>query len=120
MKPNCQQRSLSTVTPQALLLMNDAWVVQAAQAMSDRLWQAQDQAEDRVRLAFELAFSSEVTPEETHACLAFVAAQTELFRQDPDATWQQQLQEQPEAAERRAWASLCQMFMASNRFLYLE
>lgn len=120
MKPNCHQRSLSTVTPQALLLMNDSWVVQAAQAMSDRLWLSSDQAEERLRLAFELAFTSEVTPEEISACLEFVAGQAELFRQDPDAAWQQQLQEQPEAAERRAWASLCQMLMASNRFLYLE
>lgn len=120
MKPNCHLRSLSTVTPQALLLMNDSWVVQAAQAMSDRLWSSSDQAEQRLRLAFELAFTSEVTPEEISACLDFVAGQAELFRQDPDATWQQQLQEQPEAAERRAWASLCQMLMASNRFLYLE
>lgn len=120
MKPNCHQRSLSTVTPQALLLMNDSWVVQAAQAMSDRLWLSSDQAEERLRLAFELAYTSEVTPEEISACLEFVAGQAELFRQDPEAKWQQQLQEQPEAAERRAWASLCQMLMASNRFLYLE
>lgn len=120
MKPNCQQRSLSTVTPQALLLMNDSWVVQAAQAMSERLWQASSEPEERLRLAYELAFASEINAEEIAACQTFITGQAELFRQDSDTAWQQQLQEQPEAAERRAWASLCQMLMASNRFLYLE
>ncbi|XZE20502.1 PSD1 and planctomycete cytochrome C domain-containing protein [Pirellulaceae bacterium SH449] len=120
MKPNCQQRSVSTVTPQALLLMNDAWVVDAAQRMSDRLWSGTASLEERIDHAFQLALSSQPNPAELAASLDFIRNQAELFRQDPDEKWQQTIQEQPDAPERRGLASFCQMLMASNRFLYLE
>jgi hypothetical protein len=120
MNPNCQIRGSSTVTPQALLLMNDAWVVQAADRMGQRLGAATETTEDRIRLAFELALTEAVSDEEVAAVLEFLAQQAEVFRQDLEPTWQQRLQEHPEAAAERALASFCQLLMASNRFLYLE
>jgi hypothetical protein len=120
MKPNCQVRGSSTVTPQALLLMNDAWVVQAADQMAERLRGKTTTVEEQVQMAFELTFTSLVTAEELAAVLNFLDRQTAVFLQDPDPTWQQQLSEQPEAAQHRALASFCQLLLASNRFLYLE
>ncbi len=120
MKPNCQQRSVSTVAPQALLLMNDAWVVEAAEKMSERLWSTAATPDERIHKAFILAFGVEANPAELVDCLSFVQQQSELFRSDPEKKWQQKIKEQPDAPERRGLASLCQMLMASNRFLYLE
>ncbi|MFN7877777.1 MAG: PSD1 and planctomycete cytochrome C domain-containing protein [Pirellula sp.] len=120
MKPNCQQRSVSTVAPQALLLMNDSWVVEAAEKMSERLWSTAANPDERIHKAFTLAFGVEANPAEVASCLSFVKQQSELFRADPEEKWQQKIKEQPDAPERRGLASLCQMLMASNRFLYLE
>lgn len=120
MKPNCQQRSVSTVAPQALLLMNDAWVVEAAEKMSERLWSTAATQDERIHKAFNLAFGVDADPAELASCLSFVKQQAGLFSADPDEKWQQKIKEQPDAPERRGLASLCQMLMASNRFLYLE
>jgi hypothetical protein len=120
MKPNCQQRSVSTVTPQALLLMNDAWVVEAAEKMSERLWSTAATSDERIQKAFNLAFCVDADPAELASCQTFIKQQADLFRNDPDEKWQQKIKEQPDAPERRSLASLCQMLMASNRFLYLE
>lgn len=120
MVPNCQLRDASTVTPQALLLMNDGWVVNASEQMAGRLWSGADTAEDRVRLAFELAFARPPTAEELDDSLAFWERQADMFRQFSDPDWREKLREQPDAASLRGLASLCQMLIASNRFLYLE
>ncbi|AMV30985.1 Planctomycete cytochrome C [Pirellula sp. SH-Sr6A] len=120
MKPNCQQRTVSTVTPQALLLMNDAWVVQAAEQMSERIWSEGGAPEARAQTAFELALGVAPKPTELAGCLEFVLHQSDLFRKDTDEKWQKKIAEQPDAPDRRGLASLCQMLIASNRFLYLE
>lgn len=120
MKPNCQQRSVSTVTPQALLMMNDAWVVEAAEKMSERLWSTAASPEERIQNAFNLAFCVDADPAELASCQMFIKQQADLFRIDPDEKWQQRIKEQPDAPDRRGLASLCQMLIASNRFLYLE
>ena len=120
MKPNCQQRSSSTVAPQALLLMNDAWVVESAKQMANQIWGRAESLDAKIDLAFRTAFACSASGDELSACLQYVEQQAEIFRQDADAEWQKQLQEQPELAQQRALASLCQMLLASNRFLYIE
>lgn len=120
MKPNCQQRSVSTVAPQALLLMNDSWVVDAAEKMSDRLWSTAATENERINKAFNLTFSVAPNLAELASCKSFLQLQADFFRNDSEEKWQQKIKEQPDAPERRALASLCQMLMASNRFLYLE
>jgi hypothetical protein len=120
MKPNCQQRTVSTVTPQALLLMNDAWVVEAAERMSERIWSSGGSPEIRAEQAFELALSTRPRSSELVACVQFMQSQADLFRKDSDEKWQKKIAEQPDAPDRRGLASLCQILMASNRFLYLE
>jgi hypothetical protein len=120
LSPNCQQRGSSTVTPQALLLMNDGWVVELAERISQRVWDEGGDAKGRMKLAFELTFGHEPTEKEITVSQAFWDGQTELFRGDTEAAWQEKMKQDPEAATRRGLASLCQMLVASNRFLYLE
>lgn len=120
MKPNCQQRRTSTVAPQALLLMNDAWVVDAADHMAEKIWAQAGSSEAQIDLAFRAVLACSATAEEMVASSRFVEQQAEVFRQDTDPNWQKLLQEQPDRDRRRALASLCQMLLASNRFLYLE
>ncbi len=100
--------------------MNDSWVVDAAEKMSDRLWSTAPTEDERILKAFKLTFSVDPNLAELASCKSFLQQQTDFFRNDSEEKWQQKLKEQPDAPERRALASLCQMLMASNRFLYLE
>ncbi len=120
MNPNCQQRDASTVAPQALFFLNDQFVVDASQRMADLLWQEAAESDGRIDAVFVRCFATSPTEEERLECVSFLNEQAEIFRNHPDEAWQKQLSEQPEAAERRALASLCQVLFASNRFLYIQ
>lgn len=121
MNPNCHQRSSSTVAPQALLMMNDSWVLEAADRMAGRATGlAHTENRSPIDLAYLLAFSQPPTPRQRELCQQFLRQQTDLFRNLPDPEWQKRLGEQPDAASHRALASLCHMLMASNQFIYLQ
>jgi len=121
MNPNCQQRASSTVAQQALLLMNDPWVLDAADKMALRAAALGASEEvSAIDSAYRLAFGLPPTERERELSQQFLDQQTELFRHVPDPEWQKRLSEQPQAAEHRGLASLCQMLMASNRFMYLQ
>jgi hypothetical protein len=120
MSPNCQQRDASTVAPQALFFLNDEFVIDASQRMADLLWEEATGSSARIEAAFLRCFATSPTEAERLDCENFLSQQVELFRKHPDEVWQKQLSEHPEAAERRALASLCQVLFASNRFLYVQ
>jgi len=123
MTPNCQQRDSSTVAPQALWFMNDASLIAASRQMAASLWSESTPAA-RVRMAFLRAYAAEPAEDELAECLAFIAEQAELFRAAPpqaDAPAPAMPAEAASAdpAELAALASLCQMMLSSNRFLYI-
>jgi cytochrome c553 len=111
MLPNCNQRAVTTVAPQSLLMLNDGFVIEQSRVLADRL-RAEHPADERARLTalWRRAYSTDPTSEEREAGLALVAA--ERARQRDAAV------DAPEA-ETRAWAALCQVLFASNRFLYI-
>lgn len=123
MTPNCQQRDSSTVAPQALWFMNDASLIAASRQMAASLW-TEPTAEARVRTAFLRTYAAEPAEDELAECLAFLAEQTELFRAAPPKADEPAPPMPAEAAsadpaELAALASLCQMMLSSNRFLYV-
>ena len=79
-----------------------------------------DDAARRMDRLFLHLFAAPPSDNQQAACLQFVAQQAELFRQDPNVDWQAELQKHPAAATDRAWTSLCQALLASNRFLYID
>jgi hypothetical protein len=117
MSPNCQQRSSSTVAPQSLLLMNSPFVAQLADAMAARIIaEAGTDPAAQFQRAWRLAFGRPPTAAEIAAGTAFLAEQTAAVAAvaptDPKAP-------RPDPA-RLALANLCQAFMSSNGFLYVD
>jgi hypothetical protein len=120
MKPNCQRRDASTVAPQALLFMNDPFIVASTEAMAEQLWGQASSVTARIEAAFEACFAAPPTRQELADCEAFLQKQADVLRADATPAWQTKLKENPAAAEIRALASLCQVFISSNRFLYIQ
>ena len=120
MTPNCDIRRNSTVAPQSLLLLNDEFLVQQAGFLAERLVREAAAIEAQVDLAFELLFASPPNPGERTACQQFVSSQAEYFKTSGDKAWLESVAKNPQAAEVRALASLCQTLLCSNRFLYVD
>jgi hypothetical protein len=111
-EPNCECRNSSTVAPQALLLMNNDFLLQQSEAFAARL--AREAGSDpraQVIRAWWLAFAAEPTLEEVSGALAFLTHQAERHR---TAT--------PKSGDppRQALATFCQALLSSNRFLYVD
>jgi hypothetical protein len=110
-EPNCECRNASTVTPQALMLMNNEFVLEQAEAFAARLLhEAGADSKTQVTRAWRLIFAAEPTAQELSDALAFLARQ-ESFR---SAT-----AKQPDARQ-QALATFCQALLSSNRFLYID
>ncbi len=111
-EPNCERRNSSTVTPQALLLMNNDFLVEQSQAFAARLLrEAGNDPRAQVIRAWRLTFAADPTTNEVSDALTFLAQQTERFR--AAAT-------KPGDPPRQALATFCQALLSSNRFLYVE
>jgi len=120
MLPNCEIRNSTTVTPQSLLLMNDTFVLQASKLLAERL-RKESPGDARAQLirAWRILFSEEPQETELLRSLAYVAEQTESLRTYYAKT--PPVKDAPLAdPPLDALASLCQVLLSSNRFLYLE
>ncbi|HTI50987.1 MAG TPA: DUF1553 domain-containing protein, partial [Planctomycetaceae bacterium] len=106
------RRDSTTVAPQALFMLNSAFILQQTKTLATTL--LADQTLDdagRVRWLYESALSRPPTAEETIRGLAFI----DRYRQ---ALAGQQLP--PDENRLRAWQTLCRTILASNEFVYLE
>lgn len=114
MDPNCPVRRSSTVATQSLWFLNDASLVERSERWARRLMRSQDCDAERVEQAFWRLFAAPPSPEEMESCLAFLAEQTERIRASRGDD------EAGDSPELRSLATLCQMLLASNRFLYVD
>ena len=102
-EPNCEARTPSTVTPQALLLMNSDFIREQAAAFAGRLRrEAGAASRAQVVRAWRLAFAAEPDAAELREALAFLAGQTER------------------SSAERALVDFCQALLSANRFLYVD
>jgi hypothetical protein len=120
MNPNCDVRRCSTVAPQSLFFLNDEFVIDQSQGLGHRLFHANADMAERVKLAFAWLFAAEATSDELQAALAFVDTQSAYFREHGDDAWKQTIAKVPAAADERALSALCQTLLCSNRFLYVD
>ena len=110
MEPNCAKRPVSTVAPQALIFMNNAFVLGQSRAMAERLQaQAKDDLDSQLAAGWEHAFGHTATPEQVSKSREFVHRQTALFKERKDKT-----------PELTALANYCQALMSANKFVYVE
>ncbi len=109
MEVNCTQRKSSTVSPQALMLLNSDLTTNASLAFADHL--LTDPADSLVSKAISLSLSRPANVEEAVALEAFVSAQEVRYANSGQS---------PEAAKRLAIADLCQMLFSANEFVYVD
>ncbi len=109
METNCIRRSHSTVSTQALTLLNSDAAVTSAIAFADRALQVAPEA--IVRHVVLAAFGREVAVEEAQLYEEFLAEQQRRYASQGD---------EPQAARRKALIDLCQMLLVSNEFVYVD
>jgi len=102
------QRSVSTVAPQALYMLNNPLALAQCSALVERLMRESPQSDtERIDRAYELLFGRPPTGEERELGLAFL---THLG------------QRKPEAADpaRWAWEAYCQSLLCANELIYVD
>ncbi len=120
MNPNCDARRCSTVAPQSLLFLNDQSIVEFSDKLCERIWEESASSDARLAWLFKRLFAVDPTPHEYEQCREYLASQRATFASDPNPEWQKQVAKWDHAPDMRAFASLCQALMASNRFLYID
>ena len=113
MQTNCNRRINSATPLQSLTLMNDEFVLQHAAYIKDRVSALSETAsiDGKIETAYLLTLARKPNAQEMAISRDHIDRQQELYRKSNFA---------PETASGKALASLCQMLLASNEFLYVE
>ena len=102
MNPNCELRRPSTVATQSLWFLNDQQIIEQSERLAALVMKHDDQIK-QLEALFERLFSVKPREDELRECETYLAEQIKRLGEP-----------------QRAMASLCQVFLASNRFLYLD
>ena len=117
LSPNCELRPLSTVAPQALLMMNNDLVIREADRFAIRIQGlVGDAPAAQVTAAWGFAFGQQPTSGQVAASVTFLAEQTQQIAARIPAD---QVSKEPPAAQ-QALANFCQALFSSNAFLYVD
>jgi hypothetical protein len=103
------KRNITTIPAQALFLMNNAFVLDNAGAMADRVTKSTLSDADRIQLAHKLALGRLPTDAETKRAQDFLNRFDEVL---------QQQHKNPDTRSRLVWTSYCQALFASAEFRY--
>jgi Protein of unknown function (DUF1549)/Protein of unknown function (DUF1553)/Planctomycete cytochrome C len=117
LSPNCELRPVSTVAPQALLMMNNDFVVRESAAFASRVRRtAGEDQSAQVTFAWSTVFSRDPTSGQLAGGIAFLTEQT---RQIAARIPADQIDREPPAVQ-QALASFCQALLSTNLFLYVD
>ena len=113
MQTNCNRRINSATPLQSLTLMNDEFVLQHAEHIKNRVNDLSGTAsiEGKIESAYRLALARKPNAMEMAISRDHLTKQQDLYRKSNFTD---------EKASGMALASLCQMLLASNEFLYVE
>jgi hypothetical protein len=104
------RRTQSNVPAQALILMNDPFVVQQAELWAKRtLAENTGSAADRITSLYESAFARPATPQEIEDGVAFLKTQAESY--GSGANWETDI---------RAWKDFCHVLFNVKEFVFLK
>jgi hypothetical protein len=111
------QRDVTTVAPQALFMLNNAFVTKQATALAARVANSPIRADaGRIDLAYKLTLGRPASGAERERAMAYVGA---YFR-DPAAATAKPRGRRDDTPRLEAFASFCQALMASAEFRYLN
>jgi len=108
----CSQRDVTIVAPQALALLNNAWIHEQSQALARKIAAGSSDPEGRAALVWRRAFGRAPLPDELRAGLAHFESQREYFAKKTAAA--------AETPELLAWGSLCHVLFNANEFLFVD
>lgn len=114
---NCTQRSTSTVSTQALTLLNSDVMVHTAAAFADRV--QTEQPDDPVGRAVLTAFGHPPTAGERELLTRFFDEQQSRYLQQHDEAARQKA-DVIAAVRKLALADLCHMLLSANEFVYVD
>ena len=105
------KREETNVPDQALYLMNNAFVIEQAEAMALRVYKGAETNRDRISRAFAIAFARPATNEEIDTALIYLS--NFINRSGADSQNRQKI-------ERLALNTFCQSLLISAEFRYLN
>ena len=106
------QRDQTTVAPQALFMMNSAFVLDQSRVLAGQLLGLTDlDPPARVRHLYDLAFSREPSEAEVSRAAGYLDRLRAAMTQSGIAAAE---------IEQRAWTSLCRAVLSANEFVYVE
>ncbi|MFN0056032.1 MAG: DUF1553 domain-containing protein [Planctomycetales bacterium] len=103
-------RATTTVAPQALLMLNSDFVMQAAADLAERLLVEPGDDDLRLQRLFSIAYGREASMEERQAHRSLLV---DLDNALPS------VESNPQTRRQQAWAALCQVILAANEFVYV-
>ena len=110
---SCAKRSITTVSPQALLLLNSPMILEFSKAFAQRILLNRDDPslESIVEKAFLLAYCRPATEQEQKSALSFLKGQVTLYKR-----------EKKEAPIGMALSvrDFCHALFNSNEFIYID
>ncbi|VTS02713.1 DUF1553 domain-containing protein [Tuwongella immobilis] len=105
------KRASTVVAPQSLFLMNSPFALEQSERVAQQLLAKPIDDAERIREAYRMMFAREATDAEIAKCRGYLDSYAaSLVSQESDAAKRRQ----------RAWASLSQIWFASNEFIYLN
>jgi hypothetical protein len=104
------QRNVSNVPAQALILMNDPFVVEQAKLWAKRVIADEQTTEARIKAMYLAAFSRLPSSEEIAEATAFLRDQAAALGLPSDKV----------ADDERVWADLCHVLMNVKEFVFLK
>ena len=120
MHESCGCRSKTTIAPQALMLLNDRVILNAARQLANRATLAADSADPaaQVQTVWRIAFGRPAADRETQQALTFLAEQQQIIAN----SLQDQATENKTSvnAVQEAFVDLCHSLLNANEFLFVE
>ena len=122
MDPNCCSRSVSTVAPQALLLMNNPFVIDRSLDTARRVVRdAGPDAEAQIDYAWKLVTGRDANTWQRAESQTFMQDQIKLLQERAaQAADKQKAASSEPKPQLAALAALCQALFSSNQFLYVD
>ena len=120
---NCDVRTVTTVSPQSLLLMNYVGMREFAYYFAERLrTEHADDLSRQIDEAWRLAFGRSPGENERASAADFVRAQTSFYQEHPAKKEHVLAPEEKEdaPADLLGLAVLCQALISANEFLYID
>lgn len=106
--PN-SNRATTTVAPQALMMLNSDFVMQAASDLAARLLAEPGDDHQRLNRMYEFAYGREPSKRELDVDIQFLT-RADLSSSETDLTKRRLL----------AWSTMCHVVLAANEFVYLR